>query len=305
VPSSFTTTQNAVVPPVLASPNSGAINQPTLLTLTWNAVNNATGYDLQFSANADFSSVLLTLNGLTLTRQPISGLGFGATYYWRIRANTATGSSVWSAPNSFTTTSNNAVPPILSLPTNGAVNQQPNLMLSWGAVNNATGYNLQFADNPGFSTVLLTLNNLQSNSQPISGLALGDTYYWRVSTTTASGTSQWSAPNSFTTALAAITPPSLSLNAPVLQTPADRMTGVSRTPVFTWDMVQGVTSYELQVSNSSVFATTVVDMKDISMPTYTITNLLAGRTLYYWRVRAVNNGISGPWSTVLRFTTIR
>jgi hypothetical protein len=70
-------------------------------------------------------------------------------------------------------------------------------------------------------------------------------------------------------------------------------------------MVQGVTSYELQVSNSSVFATTVADIKDISMPTYTMTNSLAGRTLYYWRVRAVNNGISGPWSNVLRFTTTR
>ncbi|MEY2836106.1 MAG: hypothetical protein RLZZ557_1768 [Bacteroidota bacterium] len=305
VPSSFTTTQNTVVPPVLASPSSGSINQPTVLTLTWNAVNNTTGYDLQFSANADFSSVLLTLNGLTQTRQPISGLGYGATYYWRIRANSPGGSSAWSTPNSFSTTTNNAVPPILSLPTNGAVNQQPNLLLSWDAVNNATGYNLQFADNPDFSTVLLTLNNLQSNSQPISGLALGDTYYWRVSTTTASGTSQWSAPHSFTTALAPITPPSLALTAPALQLPTDRLTGVSRTPVFTWNMVQGVTSYELQVSNSSVFATTVADIKDISMPTYTMTNSLAGRTLYYWRVRAVNNGINGPWSTATRFTTIR
>ena len=303
--SSFTTVQNTVSVPVLSLPASGALNQPTLLTLTWNAVNNATGYDLQFSDKSDFSVVILTLNGLTQTRQPISGLGFGATYYWRIRANAATGSSAWSAPHSFTTTANSSVPPVLQLPANGATDVPQNLTLSWNAVNNATGYNLQFSDNPAFSTIILTLNNLQANNQPISGLAFGDTYYWRISTITANGTSEWSAPHSFTTAQAVVTPPSITLTAPVLQSPADRATGVSRTPVFTWDQVPNATGYELQVSNSSVFTTAVLDITNISGTTFSVNTALAGRTQYFWRVRAINNGIQGPWSTALRFTTTR
>jgi hypothetical protein len=102
-----------------------------------------------------------------------------------------------------------------------------------------------------------------------------------------------------------ITPPSLTLNAPVLQLPADRATGVSRTPVLTWNAVQGITSYQLQVSNSTAFTTTIIDEINLNQSSYTLTTALAGRTLYYWRVRAINNGVTGPWSTAIRFTTIR
>jgi subtilisin family serine protease len=305
VASSFTTVLNSLSAPVLALPTSGATNQPVILTLTWNPVNTAVGYDLQFSDKPDFSRVILTLNGLTQTRQPISGLGFGATYYWRTRATAASGVSAWSVANSFTTTANSAAPPILSLPANGAANQSQNLTLSWSPVTNATGYNLQFSDNPAFTTVLLTLNNLSATSQPISGLAFGDTYYWRISTITPTGTSQWSAPHSFTTAAAVNNLPATTLSAPTLLSPTDRVTGASRTPTVSWNTVQGATTYDLQVSNSSAFTTTVIDQKSIAQTSFNISSVLAGRTLYFWRVRSVSNGIAGPWSTALRFTTVR
>jgi hypothetical protein len=207
--------------------------------------------------------------------------------------------------NSFTTTANSAVPPVLSLPANGAANQSQNLTLSWSPVTNATGYNLQFSDNPAFTTVLLTLNNLNATSQPISGLAFGDTYYWRISTITPTGTSQWSAPHSFTTAAAVNNLPATTLSAPTLLSPTDRVTGASRTPTVSWNTVQGATTYDLQVSNSSAFTTTVIDQKSIAQTSFNISSVLAGRTLYFWRVRSVSNGIAGPWSTALRFTTVR
>jgi subtilisin family serine protease len=305
VASSFTTVLNSLSAPVLALPTSGATNQPVILTLTWNPVNTAVGYDLQFSDKPDFSRIILTLNGLTQTRQPISGLGFGATYYWRIRATAASGVSAWSVANSFITTANSAVPPVLSLPANGAANQSQNLTLSWSPVANATGYNLQFSDNPAFTTVLLTLNNLNATSQPISGLAFGDTYYWRISTITPTGTSQWSAPNSFATAEAVNNLPATTLPAPTLLLPTDRITGASRTPTLSWNAVQGATTYDLQVSNSTAFTTTVIDQKSIAQTSFNISSVLAGRTLYLWRVRSVSNGVAGPWSTALRFTTVR
>jgi hypothetical protein len=305
VASSFTTVLNSLSAPVLALPTSGATNQPVILTLTWNPVNTAVGYDLQFSDKPDFSRIILTLNGLTQTRQPISGLGFGATYYWRIRATAASGLSAWSVANSFTTTANSAVPPVLSLPANGAANQSQNLTLSWSPVANATGYNLQFSDNPAFTTVLLTLNNLSTTSQPISGLAFGDTYYWRISTITPTGTSQWSAPHAFTTAEAVNNLPATTLPAPTLLLPTDRITGASRTPTLSWNAVQGATTYDLQVSNSTAFTTTVIDQKSIAQTSFNISSVLAGRTLYLWRVRSVSNGVAGPWSTALRFTTVR
>jgi hypothetical protein len=87
--------------------------------------------------------------------------------------------------------------------------------------------------------------------------------------------------------------------------PTDRITGASRTPTLSWNAVQGATTYDLQVSNSTAFTTTVIDQKSIALTSFNISSVLAGRTLYLWRVRSVSNGVAGPWSTALRFTTVR
>lgn len=80
---------------------------------------------------------------------------------------------------------------------------------------------------------------------------------------------------------------------PVLVSPANGATGVSRTPTLTWNASAGATSYTLYVSGQNSFT--------VSGTSYTVSNLPAG-TKIQWNVTAINAGgsaTSATWS----FTT--
>ena len=82
-----------------------------------------------------------------------------------------------------------------------------------------------------------------------------------------------------------ITPPS----SPVLTAPANGATGVAVNPTLTWNVSAGATSYRVQVSTSSTFATTIADTSGLVATSYTPNGLTNG-TVYYWHVNATNSG---------------
>lgn len=81
------------------------------------------------------------------------------------------------------------------------------------------------------------------------------------------------------------TPP----NSPDLLSPGATIT-------FKWGAPSGATKYQLQVSTSSSFSTTVFDADVGNNTSQEVTGLSLG-TLYYWHVRAGNDGGWGNWST--------
>jgi hypothetical protein len=106
--------------PTLVSPANGATNQPLTTTLRWNAVQNATFYDLHVSGDRNFITTVLRdsmLSSSTLSRS-IGAIFPGTTLYWRVRAKNATATGAWSDGWSFT-----AMPMTnVSNTSNGAVN---------------------------------------------------------------------------------------------------------------------------------------------------------------------------------------
>ena len=97
--------------------------------------------------------------------------------------------------------------------------------------------------------------------------------------------------------------------APALLRPKHGYELVEMTPVMEWKPVQGATAYEVQVSWDAAF-TQIVLSEEVTYPVYAPTSALAQRNLelfdygtYYWRVRALNNGVplSGGWSAGNRF----
>lgn len=66
----------------------------------------------------------------------------------------------------------------------------------------------------------------------------------------------------------------------------------------TWDSVAGADAYRLQVDNNSDFSSPIIDADGYSTTTYNVVTALGGGT-FYARVRAIDHGLNGSWSSSL------
>lgn len=89
---------------------------------------------------------------------------------------------------------------------------------------------------------------------------------------------------------------------PILSSPTDGATGLARNPRLKWLRSLVTSSYRVQLSTSSSFATTIIDssgVKDSSI----IFPGLAALTTHYWRVSATNAAGTSAFSSAWQFTT--
>jgi hypothetical protein len=188
--------------PTLSSPANAATNQSLTPTLSWAAASAAGTYNLQVSTSNTFATTVINLTGLTATSRAISGLANSTTYYWRVSATNAPGTSAWSAVRSFTTVAPLAIPvaPTLSSPANLATNVTRTPTMSWNAVTGAATYEIQISTTNTFSAVTFGRTGLTARSIRVSPqLGSRTAYFWRVRAVNTAGTSPWSDVTSFTT----------------------------------------------------------------------------------------------------------
>jgi subtilisin family serine protease len=187
--------------PVLSSPANGATSVLIPPTLTWAASTGATSYQLQVSTSSTFGSTVYNTSGLTATSVSVTGLSASTTYYWRVNASNAAGTSDWSSVYSFTTAaSSGSAPaaPTLVSPANGATNQSTTLTLRWNASTGATSYTVVLARDSAFTNIVAS-GTTANTSATVSGLSRRTTYYWRVNASNGYGTSPWSSYRYFRT----------------------------------------------------------------------------------------------------------
>jgi hypothetical protein len=168
----------------------------------------------------------------------------------------------------------------------------------------ATGYNIQISKNIGFTQIVSNTNltgGTNSIYTPTLNLTANIDMWWRVraklTLTTYSG---WSEVRTFHTG----NPPSV----PTLSAPASNALVTTLRPKFDWSnstLPAGLSfdHYQIQVSTSNTFASTVIDatttVGDISKSDYTPTADLNPATTYYWRVRSWSAaGDFSGWSAV-------
>jgi hypothetical protein len=197
-------------------------------------------------------------------------------------------------PGSFTSANAPSIPKLL-LPKANTLFTGYSPMLDWSDSIPALGfsvskYEVQLSSDPTFATVNITDKQAPSTDQP--SLSPNIKYYWRVRAYGSNDDySGWSSVSYFRSAMLAA-----SLSAPI--------NGVSVTtlPSFTWDAVDGASSYTIQVSTSSTFASTTLK-KTVTGPTYTAVTALPAHTTLYWHVQAI--GANGPslWSDPGSFVT--
>jgi len=188
-------------------------------------------------------------------------------------------------------------PPVLSAPTNGATGVSLTPTLSWSASSGATSYTVQVSISNAFNSFAYNQTVTTTSATVSSALAANTVYYWRVSATNAGGTSAFSTVSSFTTAAAPAPPP-----APTLASPANAATGVAVPATLSWNAATGATSYRVQVSTGSTFATLFLDRMGVTTTSTSVSGLAAS-TVYYWRVSATNAGGSSAFSAARSFTT--
>jgi subtilisin family serine protease len=188
--------------------------------------------------------------------------------------------------------------PVLSSPAANATGQSLSPTLSWAAATAAASYNLQVSTSSTFATTLVDLTGLNTTSRTLSVLANSTVYYWRVSSTNSVGTSAWSTARSFTT-----TAPLALPATPTLSSPANNATNQLTATRLSWGTAARAATYDVQVSTSSTFANATFSRTGLTVRNVTVSPALSARTLYYWRVRAVNATGPGAWSATRQYTT--
>ena len=242
----FTTVPALPGPPALNAPPNGASNVPATVSLSWNASTGATSYRVQVSTDQTFASATYDSSGITGTTAAPPGLLTSTTYYWRVDAANAAGTTGWSSVWSFTTAPAPPPTPVLLSPPNNATGQPTSPFVTWGRSAGASAYRLQLSLSSVFATAVIDDSTITDTSRPAGSLSNNTSYYWRVEARNAGGWSSWSQAWTFTTSPA--TP-----GVPTLQSPANGATNQPAILTLIWNTVPGATGYWLQLATSAAF----------------------------------------------------
>lgn len=299
----FSTIPAPPTPPTQIAPLNNATNVSVTPTIDWSDSPGATTYHLQVSLNTNFTANVIDDNTITTSQYVVpSGILSGTTsYYWRVSGINVAGEGSFTGAWKFTTMLAAPSIPLLLAPSNNAINISLTPTLDWNDVPSATSYRVQVSTDPNFGTYIVNMvtGSTSQYSIPSGTLSYNTSYYWRVNATNSGGTSAYSAVWKFTTVTSVPTAPTLIL-------PVNNATGVSLTPLMDWSDVTNTDYYRLQISSSSTFNTTVLDVSNITVSQYNVpSGVLTGNSVYYWRVCGYNAGGQGTYSTAFKFTTMQ
>ncbi|MDO9302828.1 MAG: hypothetical protein Q7T89_15685, partial [Anaerolineales bacterium] len=282
-------------PTTLTQPGNGATLQTIRPTFDWEDAPGATGYTIQISTVNTFASFVLNTPATGSTHTPVKDLPANKLLFWRVIANGLNGPSAPSAYLSFTTGALPPSIPVLSAPTdNLLISDTLTPKLDWANVTVPAGvtfgkYQLEVATDAAFSSVVVTQDvtgGLAASEFALTALSPNTKYYWRVRSVNSLGHfSGWSLARSFR----------IAMLAPTLVSPTGALTTADLTPAFDWDDVEGASYYSIQISTTSTFTSTLVNIT-ASSSTFTPTVDLPANTALYWRVLAQGANGPGKWS---------
>ena len=287
-----------------SSPN--AIDTWTGTTINWTPHSGVLFYDMQADTAATFNSTALrnvtnnyinSTDGNSDTQSFLTDLYFGKTYYWRVRARNAVDTSNWSANWTFTTRD------FVTQSSPNAIDTWTGTTINWTPHSGVLFYDMQADTAATFNSTALRnvttnyINSTDGNSDTqafLSNLYFGKTYFWRVRARNAADTSSWSPVWSF------VTRDYVNLTGP-----SDGFLNLSVNPTLNWAPHNGILFYQLQLDSSNLFNTPAfftinknfINSTDGNSDTNQGFSGLNANTIYFWRVRAINNNDTSSWTS--------
>ncbi|MBF0500674.1 MAG: hypothetical protein HQM09_11120 [Candidatus Riflebacteria bacterium] len=250
----------------------------TSCTVACGAVTGGALYYFQQATDAGFTTGLANSGWIAGTSTSFPGLATGTTYYFRVQAKSAGGST--SANSAAVSTIMDLTP---STPTMTALSAYTtgtscNVACTYAA--GATQYYFQQATDAGFTVGLANSGWIAGTSYNFTGLANGTLYYFRVQAKSAGG-------NTSANSAAVSTTINSGLATPVMAGLPTYSGGTSRS--VSCGSVSGATLYYFQRATDAGFTVNLANSGWISPTSYNFTGLANGQT-YYFRVQAKDAG---------------
>ena len=188
----FAFNDTLTAPVVLVSPDSDNAGIGNLvdnmirnISLDWETLPGATGYEWQCDSDTDLGSVPDGFRDITQASSAVlPPLEPATTYYWRVRASSPV-TSPWSERRSFTTALNPVANKLrLESPAAGARDVSREPLFQWTGIIGADAYEMLVSTNPDFTDPVIIKeadNALPANAwQSDISLDFATTYYWFV-----------------------------------------------------------------------------------------------------------------------------
>ena len=282
---------------VVAYPMPGSDHNGRLIMIKWTPVENATSYNVYFSATPGVTKShydTLLANKLNYAEaEDEDGIQNGIKYYFVVTAVNSNGESEISKEVSATPSATPPPPPPQDI---AAESKAGGVLISWTA-SGATAYTIYYRTTPGVTkTNGIPVANAVS-PQEVSGLLNNTTYYFVATATNANGESTTSFEVS---AIPLASPPPL------------RPTGVTITEgnaqaTLSWSAVAGATSYNVYYTSDKFMVSQTYEkatkLPKIAALTVTV-NGLKNNVAYFFVVTAVNGNGKSADSTVVSATPI-
>lgn len=197
---SFDTVLEAPDQVVLSAPTDGEIDlMPGSFSISWQAAERANTYELQVSADAAFSDLVIDVSTSNRSILQTAGLEFLTEYHWRVRGVNAQGPGEWSEIRTFTTIIERPAMVSLTSPENdeGQIPLTP--VFSWEDATRASEYTIQLSAEDDFSELIIDEEISETSFTLVESLDNASIYYWRVRGSNNGGTGDWSEAWAFAT----------------------------------------------------------------------------------------------------------
>ncbi|MGE5474545.1 MAG: fibronectin type III domain-containing protein [Ignavibacteriales bacterium] len=235
----------------------------TTITVQWNTVSNATGYDIEADG--------VIINNGTSTQYAHTGLDPDSQHTFRVRARNASGKTSWSL-----SVTKSTLPNAPDVPANiVAASEMTSIGLAWDEVSGADSYDIQ-ADN-------VLISGIQSTSYSHSGLKPDTEHTYKVRAVNSGGASDWSM---------LITESTLPNGSGI---PTNLKASSTDTAItISWDEVDNATGYVIEIDGTTE--------ESVTDAVYEHTNLAQGSEHTY-RVKTITDNGQSDWSELLTKTT--